>query len=326
MRPQLPRHVRGRLRGVNARRGWGCTRPGRGRAGRGWSAVPGYCRAPDRASTAGRPGTGNRPVSFCRFPLQDGSRLQAWLWHTGHKRRVRSCPSACTGSISHPAASGSDGKFTACLQPDVAASTFSRASSYKNADSCTLPPEATPSSRAKNQECREACGTSTGQEVSSVSLEPSSTASGPVAKAWSPRSAPTSWLKSALGALQQRDPGLQRHQTQLRALEQLAQQLHRESLLLPPRVPTSCHSCIAAFDIPGPPVPHSMPACLPCVPSPPLLARKSQLPGPEESQTFSTICGRPDTAMVLAQGPISATLDANPKPPASQIPSADRSE
>nr|XP_021497876.1 THAP domain-containing protein 8 [Meriones unguiculatus] len=239
----------------------------------GAEAVPGSCRAPDRASTAGGLGMGNRPVSFGRAARggapggwalgparvlgagarkgQDGPRLQAWLRHTGHEHRVASCLSAHTGSVSHPAACGGDGKFTTC--------------------SLMWQPPPSPGHQETEPRTRSA-----EKPVPLLLL-------GRRAKAWSPRSAPTSWLKSTLGALQQRVPGLQRHQAQLRALEQLAQQLHRESLL-------------------------------------------SQLLGPEESQTFSTICGRPDTATVLAQGPISATLDAKPKPPATQIPSAERSE
>ncbi|XP_060222306.1 THAP domain-containing protein 8 [Meriones unguiculatus] len=199
----------------------------------------------------------------CRFSPQDGPRLQAWLRHTGHEHRVASCLSAHTGSVSHPAACGGDGKFTTC--------------------SLMWQPPPSPGHQETGEEvpCR---GWAPSLPTWGIPIELRLQPPAPQrAKAWSPRSAPTSWLKSTLGALQQRVPGLQRHQAQLRALEQLAQQLHRESLL-------------------------------------------SQLLGPEESQTFSTICGRPDTATVLAQGPISATLDAKPKPPATQIPSAERSE
>lgn len=85
-----------------------------------------------------------------------------------------------------------------------------------------------------------------------------------------------------LGALQRRVRRLQRrqerHQAQLRTLEQLAQQLRWESLLA--------------------------------------RARRGQLhglSGPEESRTFTIICGGPDIAVVLTPGPAVPTLDAKPE-------------
>ncbi|EGW03692.1 KASH domain-containing protein C19orf46-like [Cricetulus griseus] len=48
--------------------------------------------------------------------------------------------------------------------------------------------------------------------------------------------------------------------------------------------------------------------------------RMAQMPGHEEPQTFTVICGRPGIAVVLAQGYIPVTLDAKPKPLDTQRP------
>ncbi|KAM5236332.1 THAP domain-containing protein 8 [Ctenodactylus gundi] len=53
--------------------------------------MPKYCRAPNCSNTAGRLGSDNRPVSFYKFPLKDGPRLQAWLRHMGREHWVPSC-------------------------------------------------------------------------------------------------------------------------------------------------------------------------------------------------------------------------------------------
>ncbi|KAI5934019.1 THAP domain-containing protein 8 [Manis javanica] len=53
--------------------------------------MPKYCRAPNCSNTAGRLGSDNRPVSFYKFPLKDGARLQAWLQHMGCEHWVPSC-------------------------------------------------------------------------------------------------------------------------------------------------------------------------------------------------------------------------------------------
>ncbi|KAB0394205.1 hypothetical protein E2I00_015272 [Balaenoptera physalus] len=50
--------------------------------------------------------------------------------------------------------------------------------------------------------------------------------------------------------------------------------------------------------------------------------RLRALPGPEESQAFTIICGGPDIAVVLAQGPAPPTLDAKPELLDTQTPSA----
>ncbi|XP_069313592.1 THAP domain-containing protein 8 isoform X4 [Eulemur rufifrons] len=93
-------------------------------------------------------------------------------------------------------------------------------------------------------------------------------------------------LGAALGALQRRVRRLQRrhqrHQVQLRALEQLAQQLLAQARRGLQRV----------------------------------------LPGPEESQTFTIICGGPGIAVVLAQGPAPPTMDAKPELLDTQTPNA----
>ncbi|XP_005399981.2 PREDICTED: THAP domain-containing protein 8 [Chinchilla lanigera] len=101
---------------------------------------------------------------------------------------------------------------------------------------------------------------------------------------------PQSGLGAVLGALQRRVQRLQqrqeRHQAQLRDLEQLAQQLCKENLQA--RL-------------------HRVPLCM--------------LPRPEESQTFTIICGGSDIAVVLAQGPASPTPDVKPELLEAQTPS-----
>lgn len=53
--------------------------------------MPKYCRAPNCSNTAGQLGSDNRPVSFYKFPLKDGPRLQAWLRCMGREHWVPSC-------------------------------------------------------------------------------------------------------------------------------------------------------------------------------------------------------------------------------------------
>ncbi|XP_004464943.2 THAP domain-containing protein 8 isoform X2 [Dasypus novemcinctus] len=90
-------------------------------------------------------------------------------------------------------------------------------------------------------------------------------------------------LGAMLGVLQRRVWRLQRrherHQAQLRALEELVWQLHWEGLLARLRC-----------SLPG------------------------LLPGPEESRAFTIVCGRPDIAVIVAQGSAPPTLDTKLEP------------
>nr|XP_054318286.1 THAP domain-containing protein 8 isoform X2 [Pongo pygmaeus] len=198
--------------------------------------MPKYCRAPNCSNTAGRLGADNRPVSFYKFPLKDGPRLQAWLRHMGREHWVPSCHQhLCSEHFTPSCFQWRWG--VRYLRPDAVPSIFSRA---------------------------------------------------PPAKA-------QTGLGAVLGALQHRVQRLQRcqerHQAQLQALERLAQQLHGESLLA--RARRGLQRLTTA-----------------------------QTLGPEESQTFTIICGGPDIAVVLAQDPAPATVDAKPELLDTQTPSA----
>ncbi|KAG8524399.1 THAP domain-containing protein 8 [Galemys pyrenaicus] len=256
--------------------------------------MPKYCRAPNCSNTAGRLGADNRPVSFYKFPLKDGPRLQAWLRHMGREHWVPSCHQhLCSEHFTPSCFQWRWG--VRYLRPDAVPSIFSpgptkREHSSGSKEKLLVPPppqEATPLPPSPDNPHQ--------GPVHLVVLGPAS--GDPEAKATvflTPRPLPTvppgpppgvpsqhprARLGTVLGALQRRVRRLQRrqerHQAQLRALEQLAQQLRWESLLA--------------------------------------RARRGQLhglPGPEESRSFTIICGGPDVAVVLAQGPVAPALDA----------------
>uniref|UniRef100_A0A250XXH9 THAP domain-containing protein 8 n=1 Tax=Castor canadensis TaxID=51338 RepID=A0A250XXH9_CASCN len=263
--------------------------------------MPKYCRAPNCSNTAGRLGADNRPVSFYKFPLKDGPRLQAWLRRMGREHWVPSCHQhLCSEHFTPSCFQWRWG--VRYLRPDAVPSIFSRAPPAKSSRRSRSaekplappPPPAPEAAPGSPEPAGAAAGpvqvvvlapTSASPEAAAtVLLAPVSAAPGAGVSAQSPRAG----LRAALGALQRRVRRLQRrherHQAQLRALEQLAQQLRSDSARArrgPPRV----------------------------------------LPGPKESQTF-IICGGPDIAVVLAQGPAPATLDAKPELLDTQTPSA----
>ncbi|XP_032344007.1 THAP domain-containing protein 8 isoform X1 [Camelus ferus] len=253
--------------------------------------MPKYCRAPNCSNTAGQLGADNRPVSFYKFPLKDGPRLQAWLRHMGREHWVPSCHQHLCSE--HFAPSCFQWRWgVRYLRPDAVPSIFSRAPPAKrqqNARSAEKPVLPAPPQEATSKSPGSAVPAS--GPVHLVVLGPAS--GGPEAPATvfltplpapkGPRPGvsaqhPRAGLGAALGALQRRVRRLQRrherHQAQLRALEQLAQQLRAESLLARARRGLLCAH-----------------------------------PGPEESEAFTIICGGPDIAVVLAQGPAPPTLD-----------------
>ncbi|KAM5207954.1 THAP domain-containing protein 8 isoform 4-T4 [Hipposideros larvatus] len=268
--------------------------------------MPKYCWAPNCSNTAGRLGADNRPVSFYKFPLKDGPRLQAWLQHMGCEHWVPSCHQHLCSEHFTPA----------CFQWRWGVR-YLRRDAVPSIFSGTPPAKKQRSPRSN----KKPGVPPPPQEATSLSPGPAVTVPGPVhlvvlgpasgdpeARAtvfltpliispapMGPRpGVPAQHLRaglgSALGALQRRVQRLQRrqerHQAQLRALEELAQQLRRESLLTQ--------------------------------------VRRGQLrsfAGPEESPAFTIICGEPDIAVVLAQGPAPPTLDAKPELLDTQTPS-----
>ncbi|XP_070307942.1 THAP domain-containing protein 8 isoform X6 [Odocoileus virginianus] len=283
----------------------GC-RPGKTQLG--WTAMPKYCRAPNCSNTAGQLGADNRPVSFYKFPLKDGPRLQAWLRHMGREHWVPSCHQHLCSE--HFAPSCFQWRWgVRYLRPDAVPSIFSRAppaqrqQSSRSMEKPVVPPppplQETPSLApgpavpAPGPVQLLMLGPASGAPeapatvfLTPLSLPPAPAGLRPRASAQHPRAG----LGAALGALQRRVRRLQRrheqHQARLRALEQLARQLHVSS--------------ISATSFPG----------------------MAQLPRPEESQAFTIICGGPDIAVVLAHGPAPPTLDAKPELLDTQTPSA----
>ncbi|XP_008573880.1 PREDICTED: THAP domain-containing protein 8 [Galeopterus variegatus] len=271
--------------------------------------MPKYCRAPNCSNTAGRLGADNRPVSFYKFPLKDGPRLQAWLRHMGREHWVPTCHQhLCSDHFTPSCFQWRWG--VRYLRPDAVPSIFSRAPPAKSQwsnRSTEKPLVPLPAPRQEATPLTQGPSIPASGPVHLVVLGPAP--GGPEAAATvlltplplpsalvGPRpglSAQHTWagLGAALGALQRRVRRLQRrqerHQAQLLALEQLAQQLSRESLLA-----RACRGL------------------------------QRLLPGPEESQTFTIICEGLDMAVVLAQGPASPTLDAKSEFLGTQTPSA----
>ncbi|XP_032984427.1 THAP domain-containing protein 8 isoform X2 [Rhinolophus ferrumequinum] len=213
--------------------------------------MPKYCWAPNCSNTAGRLGADNRPVSFYKFPLKDGPRLQAWLRHMGCEHWVPSCHQhLCSEHFTPSCFQWRWG--VRYLRPDAVPSIFSGTPPAKR--------QRIPRSNKKPgvpAPPQEATSLSPGPAITTpgpvhlVMLEPAS--GDPEARATMfltpliispapigprpgvPYQHPRAGLGSALGALQRRVQRLQqrqeRHQAQLRALEELGQQLCRESLL-----------------------------------------------------------------------------------------------
>uniref|UniRef100_H0XX83 THAP domain containing 8 n=1 Tax=Otolemur garnettii TaxID=30611 RepID=H0XX83_OTOGA len=273
--------------------------------------MPKYCRAPNCSNTAGRLGADNRPVSFYKFPLKDGPRLQAWLQRMGREHWVPSYHQHLCSE--HFAPSCFQWRWgVRYLRPDAVPSIFQAPppksqrgtqSTKKRVVPPAGPQEATPQPPG--------CAIPSSGPVHLVVLGPGSGTPEAAATVLlpSPPPSPTfagrhpdipplqaqAGLGAALGALQQRVRRLQRrhqrHQAQLRTLEQLAQQLHGQSLLARARRGLQ---------------PVGM----------------AQISGPEESQAFTIICGGPEIAVILAQSPASPTVDAKPELLDTRSPSA----
>uniref|UniRef100_A0A8D2CZQ7 THAP domain containing 8 n=1 Tax=Sciurus vulgaris TaxID=55149 RepID=A0A8D2CZQ7_SCIVU len=223
--------------------------------------MPKYCRAPNCCNIAGQLGSDNRPVSFYKFPLKDGPRLEAWLQRMGREHWVPSCNQhLCSEHFTPSCFQWRWG--VRYLRPDAVPSIFSQvppAKSQRRTRSTQKPVEPPPPTPPPRQEA--APGTpdtvaasgpvhvvvlgpaSGGSEAASTVLLTPLPLPSTSAGRWTgvPAQRPQAGLGAVLGALQRR------------------------------------------------------------------------LPGSEESQTFTIICGGPDIAVVLAQGPAPATLDAKPQ-------------
>ncbi|KAF7470258.1 THAP domain-containing protein 8 [Marmota monax] len=263
--------------------------------------MPKYCRAPNCSNTAGQLGSDNRPVSFYKFPLKDGPRLQAWLRCMGREHWVPSCHQhLCSEHFTPSCFQWRWG--VRYLRPDAVPSIFSRVPPAKSPrrTRSTQKPVTPPPPPPPPQEAglpRESTVAASGpvhvvvlgpasdgaKAASTVLLTPLPLPSAPAGRRTGVSAQhPRAGLGAVLGALQRRVRRLQwrhqRHQAQLQALEQLALQLRTESLQ------ARAHQ-----------------------------GQLRVLPGSEESQTFTIICGGPDIAVVLAQDPAPATLDAKPE-------------
>ncbi|XP_023380000.1 LOW QUALITY PROTEIN: THAP domain-containing protein 8 [Pteropus vampyrus] len=254
-----------------------------------------HCCAPNCSNSASRLGADNRPVSFYKYPLKDGPQLQAWLRHMGCEHWVPSCHQHLCSEHFTPSCSQ-----WRCgiryLRVDAVPSIFSGAPTVKEASFLSLGPAV----RAPGPMHPVMLGPASGhlEATAAKFLFPliiSQAPAGP--RPGVPAKHPQAGLGSALGVLQQQQAQRlqqcqERQRVQLRALEELAQQLCRESL-----VAQACGGLL-----------HRV--------------TTAQLFGPEESQVFTIICGEPDIVVVLAQGPAPPILDAKPELLDTQITSA----
>ncbi|XP_004396562.1 PREDICTED: LOW QUALITY PROTEIN: THAP domain-containing protein 8 [Odobenus rosmarus divergens] len=259
------------------------------RRSEGRTAKPKYCRPPNCSNTAGRLGADNRPVSFYKFPLtRSGHEIRDWLRHMGHEDWVPSCHQhLCSEHFTPSCVQWSWG--VRYLWPDAVLSIFSPAPPAKRQQSSRSsekagvppsPPEATPLPRAS---CVApgpvhivVLGSASGgpEATTAVFLTPLPPApAGPQPGVRAQQ--PLARLGAVLGALQRRVRRLQGRQEQpqgqLRAIEQLGQQVRREGL--PPRGTGACCAwnpiiCggpdIAAViaQTPAPPTPDAKPELL----------------------------------------------------------------
>ncbi|KAM4801123.1 THAP domain-containing protein 8 isoform X2 [Urocitellus parryii] len=238
-----------------------------------------------------------------KFPLKDGPRLEAWLRCMGREHWVPSCHQhLCSEHFTPSCFQWRWG--VRYLRPDAVPSIFSRVppaksprrtrSTQKPEAPPPPPPPPAPQEAGLPLESTVAASgpvhvvvlgpaSDSAKAASTVLLTPLPLPSAPAGRRTGVSTQhPRVGLGAVLGALQRRVRRLQRrhqrHQAQLQALEQLALQLRTESL--------QARAHQGQFRV---------------------------LPGSEESQTFTIICGGPDIAVVLAQDPAPATLDAKPE-------------
>lgn len=222
--------------------------------------MPKYCRAPNCSNTAGRLGADNRPVSFYKFPLKDGPRLQAWLRHMGHEDWEPSCHQhLCSEHFTPSCFQWRWG--VRYLRPDAVPSIFSPAPPAKRQQSSRStekpvvppsPPEGTPLSpgpavsvSAPGPVPLVVLGSASGgpEATTTVFLTPLPPPPAPARPQPGVQAQyPLARLDAVLGALRRRVRSLQRrqeqHELRLRALEQLAQQLCQEGPPSPVNVAT----------------------------------------------------------------------------------------
>ncbi|XP_036088566.1 LOW QUALITY PROTEIN: THAP domain-containing protein 8 [Rousettus aegyptiacus] len=252
--------------------------------------MPKYCCAPNCPITRGRLSEDNRLVRFYKraFPLKDGPWLQAWLWHMGCEHWGPNCHQhLCSEHFTPSCFQWRYGVLY--LRLDAVPSIFSGAPTIKKQQTVRTPGPMHLVMLGPASGDLEATAT---KFLSPLIISPAPAGPHPGVPAKHPRAG----LGSALGGLQQRlvqrlQRCQERQRVQLWALEELAQQLCRESLVVQARGG--------------------------------LLRRvTAQLFGPEESHVFIIICGEPDIVVVLAQGPAPPTLDAKPEPLDTQTTSA----
>ncbi|XP_034494316.1 THAP domain-containing protein 8 isoform X2 [Ailuropoda melanoleuca] len=240
-------------------------------------------------------------MASLRFPLKDGPRLRAWLWHMGHEDWVPSCHQhLCSEHFTPSCFQWRWG--VRYLRPDAVPSIFSppaqRQQSSQSTEKPVVPPstpEATPLSQgaavsAPGSGHFVVLGSASGGPEAATSvllspLPPPPALAGPQPGVWAQHS--LARLGAVLGTLQRQVRRLQwrheQHQVQLQALEQLAQQLCKDGL--PARPTRAC--CACSLDLRNP-----------------------------------IICGGPEIAVVIAQSPAPPTLDAKPELLHTETPSA----
>ncbi|XP_055095700.1 THAP domain-containing protein 8 isoform X3 [Symphalangus syndactylus] len=233
--------------------------------------MPKYCRAPNCSNTAGRLGADNRPVSFYKFPLKDGPRLQAWLRHMGREHWVPSCHQhLCSEHFTPSCFQWRWG--VRYLRPDAVPSIFSRAPPAKSQrrTRCTQKPVSLLPPLQENTPLPQGPAIPVSGPVRLVVLGPTS---------GSPETAAT--------------------------------------VLLTPLAPAPTPEG-SQPEVPAQQARNGLGAVLGA------LQRRTtaETLGPEESQTFTIICGGPDIAVVLAQDPAPATVDAKPELLDTRTPSA----
>ncbi|XP_034879470.1 THAP domain-containing protein 8 [Mirounga leonina] len=224
-----------------------------GRTQWGRTAMPKYCRAPNCSNISGRLGADNRPVRFYNWQVPtepaQGHGIRDWLRHMGHEDWVPSCRQHLCSE--HFTPSCFQWRRAVCsLQPDAVLSIFSPAPPSRRA---SLPtgghaPIPRASCVAPGPLHLVVLGSASGgpEATTTVFLTPLPPApAGPQPGVRAQH--PLARLGTVLEALQRRVRRLQRRQEQpqgqLRAMEQLGQQVCKEGL--PPRGIGACRAWLS---------------------------------------------------------------------------------